>query len=351
MTVENREELLDKTAKKMAEIGLGDDDVDYEDEEEVKEEEKGEEKESSTDEDTATDENTTTSDESDETDEDSQKDKGDEEAEEETPTLPDALRRSAIHQSWTQEDIDKFMKADPELAIQTFEKIHVSSNRLTEEFSKLGQAALNAQNQPTTITQPQRDEESVSAIVEGLKEDFGDEPIFEAVVKPLAKALDAQKQRPQPQPEPAPVQQTQTDGRDSLVQQVTDFFGHDSLRDYDGFYGTPGHVKTSEQINSYNQVLRMADAIIAGTTLQGNPLSAADAMERAHLMISEPFRETATAEALKTSVKRRSSGIQLKPSSSPASSDTNESDKNVNGKPSRGALLKKTKERLTALNL
>ena len=159
--------------------------------------------------------------------------------------------------------------------------------------------------------------EEASIALEGLKEDFGDEPIFEAVVKPLAKALDAQ--RSQPQPEPTPVRQTQTDSRDSLVQQVTDFFGQDSLRDYDGFYGTPGHVKTSEQITSYNQVLRMADAIIAGTTLQGNPLSATDAMERAHLMVSEPYREVATAEALKTSVKRRSSGVQLAPSSSPAS--------------------------------
>lgn len=314
----NDKEFLEKTAERMKEIGMAgfDENDDVEIENDDVNDDIIEEEESSTS-DTPTEE-TDDNDSSEDMESDDTETSKDNEAGVDTPTLSDALRRSAIHQNWTPEEIDEFMKIDPEKAIKTFEKIHESNNRLTTEFSKLGQAALKAQQDADRVTPDTNQSDDVTKIIAGLEKEHSGDPLYEDVVKPLAQALKTVQSQQVVQHTSSPTVEDRNRDRDGLVQQVNEFFSQETLRDYDGYYGTPGHPKTNDQLRSYNQVLQLADQIIAGSILQEKEISVPQALEKAHLVIAEPFRQTATQNALKLSVKKRGKGVQLKPNSSTA---------------------------------
>lgn len=319
------QELLDKTAKRMEEIGLKNDfgdDI----------EEENEEIEDNQDDDSLENKDDKEENEESKTDEDVEA-----RDEEESLTLPDALRRSAIHNGWTQEEIESFIELDPEKAVKTFEKIHESSNKLTTEFSKLGKTALEEQNSPQSTTDSEQD---ITKIVEKLGEEHSGDPLFEKVVKPLAQEL--QRIRNQGQ-ERRPVQKSTpvADDRDGLIQQINEFWSQDTLRSYDDFYGTPGYPKTNDQLRRYNDVLILADQIMAGGTLQKVDISVPEALEKAHLVVADEFRKEATTNYLKKIVEKRKRGIQLRPNS------TSMEDKSGLSTPkNRDELHKKTKERL-----
>lgn len=328
-------DFLEKTSERMEKIGLaGYDEIDDNEEED--------QEESTSEETTEESDDSTLSDDTDDTDDtDATKD---DEAGDDTPTLPDAFRRSAIHQNWTQEEIDDFFKSDPEKALKTFEKIHESNNRLTTEFSKLGKTALALKPvEQSTTDVPESD--AITKIINDLKGEHAGDPLYEDVVKPLAQELQIMRNERARKPvQQQTVEEPVARDRDGLVQQINEFYSQDGLRPYDDFYGTPGHPKTNEQLDQYNKVLVLADQIIAGSTLQGTDLSVPDALEKAHLVIADPFRQEATQNSLKKSVQRRGKGVQLKPNASAASVDDTSDNK---GTPkSRNELHSRTRDRL-----
>jgi hypothetical protein len=236
------------------------------------------------------------------------------------------------------------MRLDPEKAIKMFEKLHESNNRLTTEFSKLGQAALKAQQDADQSTTDTSQTEDVTKIIAGLDKEHSGDPLYEDVVKPLAQIVKSVQSRQVVQHVTPPAIETRNRERDGLVQQVNEFFSQETLRGYDEYYGTPGHPKTNKQLDSYGQVLQLADQIVAGSVLQGNELSVPEALDKAHLVIAEPFRQTATQNALKVSVQKRGKGVQLKPNSSASTVGDGGDDKTA--PKSRSELHARTRERL-----
>ena len=72
-------------------------------------------------------------DEDDDVEDDKKKDKGVE--------VPDAYVRAAIHSGWKEEDIEAFVKANPEVANKTFENLYNSTNKASREWAAIGRAA------------------------------------------------------------------------------------------------------------------------------------------------------------------------------------------------------------------
>lgn len=338
--VEN-EDLLQKTSERMEKIGLMgfdepdevEDEVDATTPEDKPVEDKPAEDQPS--EDTPSEDEPTNIDEEQEQSE---------EAEEKTPTLPDAYRRSAIHQGWTQDEIDEFFKSDPEKALKTLSKIHESNNRITTEFSNLGRMALEAQKNPPKPTT--ENDSDITKIIGNLEKEHGGDPLYEDVVKPLAQEL----QRIRTQVNTTPQSQTSppvTNERDGLVQQINTFFGQETLKGYYDFYGVPGEVRNDSQVQNYNKVLNIADQLIAGSILKTegkNPMSVPDALDNAHLLVSEPYRAEAERVTMKASMKKREKGVVLKPSTTSSAVDDATKDKS---KPdTRAELLSKTRQRL-----
>ena len=100
-----------------------------------------------------------------------------------------------------------------------------------------------------------------------------------------------------------------------LRKQIDNFFGDPAMATFEEFYGkgTDQMKITPEQSAHQAMVLQMADQMVVGALLHKETLSNEQAMELAHLAISEPHRAAAMRSELKTKLKKREAGLTLKP--------------------------------------
>jgi hypothetical protein len=268
----------------------------------------------------AEEESKSTPDEEEEEEEEEQADEDDDEeestSEEETveedggTELPEAYMRAAVHQGWDEKEVKDFFEASPEVAMKTFAKIHESTNKLSAEFARLGRVEPEvktvAESGKGKATETTEEDTTLAA----LKEEYGADSTmvkaFEGMQVKLAEATKVQEKVVAPEP-------------DSAVQATVDkFFTDPAMKSYADFYGE-GKVAnklTVEQMNNRWAMLEMADRIIAGSEKQGREITPEDAMEKAHLSVSEKYRTEALRNELKSKVVKRAKGVTLKPAKS-----------------------------------
>ena len=246
------------------------------------------------------------------------------------PSLPDNYYRAALHQGWTAEEISDFLKTDPEKALKTFERIHKSTNELSRRFAQLGETALKVQ-QSQPQPQPQQQPQVQDFVdMKKIREEHGDSPLVDVIGtlnEGLKKVLAQRQEQPQPQSVAQPqVDRARYEEDMAIVQQLQYFFGDDDMKSYDDFYGasldesgkmlmTVEHLTPGQQANRM-AVIRLADRILAGSELQGEAMSVANALELAHLVITEKIREKAIRNNLAAKVIKQGKGLTLRPTGS-----------------------------------
>jgi hypothetical protein len=217
--------------------------------------------------------------------------------------IPDALYRAAIHQGWKPEEVDAFVKADKELAQRTFERLHESTNKISSEFARFGR----------TKTQQEAEKAKTGAgkapvDLAAIKEEYGEDSSIYKTMQALLAAFPAA----QPAPGGSP------DTQDTGVRQIIEtFFGADDMKLYGEFYGVskdPNKL-TGEQRGRRMDVLNFADDIINGAEAQGRKMDITEALERAHLVVTEPVRSEVIRKKIVSAVKKKAKGVSLKPSS------------------------------------
>lgn len=234
-------------------------------------------------------------------------------------SISDALTRAAIHQGWSQEEIDEFVEASPELAEKTFGKIYESTNKISAEFAKLGRKAT----QPDAKADKSVDAGDKSEIdLDELKEQFGEDS---AIVKTMEAIL---KLVPKEQPKNEPLQPD-----DGLRQTVNQFFIADAMKPYTDFYGVGNDrdALTLKQARNRHEVLQMADDIIMGAQAQGRAMDVAEALERAHLYMTDAVRSEVIRKDITSKITKRSKGVSLKPSSKKSAKPVAKTEKDVEG--------------------
>jgi len=255
--------------------------------------------------------------------------------EENKPTLPEAYRRAAIHQQWSPEDIDMFFDADPIKALKTFAKIHESNNNLSRQFSEFGTmrqqlrveqeaAAANAREQVIVQPATHTPQPAVNIDLAGLEKEYGDDKIV-GVVKQLANKVNELSQQAQPvvrQPQSTYVPQTVyqpavSQYSNGLLREVNDFFRSAELKSYTDFYGDGDiyDALTPGEFANRHQVAHIAGTILAGSELKGERMPVRMALERAHMVVSQPYMEKAIASKLTEQLVTRSSNITVRPGS------------------------------------
>ena len=242
----------------------------------------------------------------------------------------DAHYRAAIHQGWSDDDIKTLYKANPALAEKTFAKLLDTTNRLSREFSAIGRAKLqvsksDAQPEPARKTEPTKPEFK-KVDIEKLRKQYDDDAIVDVVAQ-MQDQIEQLHEEASKRPEPASDPQAQervirakVQEEAAMEQQIGQFFGGSDLKGYNEFYGKV--LKNSSDWNNLSidqkknrmDVLNMADQIIIGAEAQGRDMSIDDALNLAHLSISEPVREKVIRETIKTKVVKRAKSLTLKPS-------------------------------------
>jgi hypothetical protein len=236
-------------------------------------------------------------------------------------TLPAAYVRTAKARGWEDQEIADFAKANPALAMKTFERMHVSRTQEINEWAELGRKVRQnpVPSQQTPVSPVPASGASPAPVATALQPidipamvaKFGNQELIEALAGPMnatiamlgpivRDAISSQKQ----------VQETQ---KETLGKTIQGFFTGADMAPYKETYGGKAHTLTKEQIESRHAVLETADALIAGARFQGRNLSVEDALTMAHDSVSSASKETVIRDSLRKSIVKRGAAITLKP--------------------------------------
>lgn len=229
------------------------------------------------------------------------------------PTLPDAYRRTAKGYEWTDAEIDRLWKADPEMAMRTFTKLHESRTKQIGEWADLGRKAR--QTVPVAKTEMPAPAAAVDlkpVDIKALIEKYGNDDLIAALAGPVNAQIEALR----PILEQAKVAQ-QIAARQQgevLGKLVQDFFTGKPMEQFKESYGGDWASLTADQTKARNNVLEMADALVAGAKQQGRNLTVNEALQMAHDTVSKDRIEQLVRDGIKKSVVQRGKGLTLKPS-------------------------------------
>jgi len=304
------EEDDDTDDDKQAEDDKGDDDStpDKDDDEEDDDEEDDDEQAEEDDDD---DDSTPEKDKDETGDKDDSKNKPD--SDEEEVTLNDAYYRAAISQEWTPDEIKDFFEADPELAIKTFAKIHASTNKISSEFARLGRVQPAKSQEAKTAIEANKAKADDGIDLAALKEQYGEDSAVVKAFTVMQTKLDTAREA---MPDKQEQQQEEIDP--IILGRIEKFWVDPAMKPYAEFYGEgkdEAKLTIGQSDNRY-KVLETADSIVLGCQTQGRKITLEQALESAHLLVSESVRESAIRKELTTKIKKRAKGVSLKPSKS-----------------------------------
>jgi hypothetical protein len=261
--------------------------------------------------------------------------------------IPEAYIRAAIHQKWSAEDIKELQKSNPDLALRTFKKMYEDTNKLSQEYAAIGRKrAEEAKKQPEKKTEEKVEASAVD--LTKLKQEYGDDPIV-GVVETLAKqnaALLAKLEQVVPGNKPSTKSEAEIRAEirenQAIEGQINTFFGDKSMAIYSDFYGevpkgADWSKLTGEQQSNRMTVLNLADQICIGAQAQGKDMTVDEAMEKAHLIASSRFMETAVREDIKKKAVKFSKAKTLHPhATQTVDSDKPKTEEELNAKVALG---------------
>lgn len=257
----------------------------------------------------------------------------DETPEPDKPELPEAYIRCAIHQGWSADDVQEEFEANPERALRTLKNIYETTNRATRDFAQLGRAQAEATRKAAEKPEPEiKDFVNISE----LEKQVDDPAIVSGVIKPLNDALKSMTQELRAlkksgssadnvafarSDQEAAIARANAAAADNTLTQVNRFFAADNMNPYKDFYGDikPGQDMndiTPRQKEHRMAVLQTADQLIVGKTSQGMRITTEEALESAHLLVTDSLREKIITDNIRSSLKKRSKGKTLRPSDS-----------------------------------
>ena len=240
--------------------------------------------------------------------------------------MPDAYIRAAVHNGWKDEDIEAFVKANPEVATKTFENLYNSTNKASREWAAIGRASRTEANKAQKPDESDKLEYG-GVDIAALKKEFDLDPAVERMLegsnardKKLTDALNTLMGDKTAQPQNVSRVEQSTRNLDvateaAVEQQINGFFAVESLKPYSKFYGDLRFGETwenlpPEQARNRYAVYQTADQLLAGAAMQAHPMDLNEALERAHLLVTEGMREEVIRSKIKgTATKRRNSMV------------------------------------------
>lgn len=207
---------------------------------------------------------------------------------------------------WEKDKIDRLVKADPEIAAETIQKIADTYTNLSRQYATGSQVAPGtqmqtpAQNEDAPLT-PRLDKFYAGLV--DFKESNGDdlgeftEALKAELIDPVKEIFAANKVR---------ERELNKDEAQSTFGKLSEQFAD--------LYGKPGVVKTPEQAEAVRQLGEVADQLRTGAKQRGQKMSIKSALNQAHMQVSTPFREAIVRKTIKEQVHKREKAITARPS-------------------------------------
>lgn len=251
--------------------------------------------------------------------------------------IPEGYVRAARRQGWSDEDIADEIEANPERARRLFANAYETTNKATRDFAAIGrekaEAARKAAKEKAEAEAPEVKDyitaDELSKIADGDEATAAALKSFNAALK--ARDVEIAKLR-KSSPSIDDMDFARTDQMASTARaraaadeadlmRINQFFGAENMKPYNDFYGNLKDSQnmgdlTPNQRNHRVEVLQVADQLIVGKRAQGIEIPTAEALEDAHLFVTEPIREKIITDGIRSSLTKRSKSKTLRPSDS-----------------------------------
>jgi len=252
------------------------------------------------------------------------------EADDKTMEIPSSIYRALVHSDWKPEDISTFYEADPERAMKVFERIYKTTNSLSRQFAEIGRTRANSVAKAAANESQQKLKQDVPADfvdIKVLREMDPDNPllpVIEGMNKALSESLGRKQNNVQESASSHIDTDSQVQSKMALATQVLTYLGAETMSQYKDFYGPAfdenrlpvfdNSSLTPGQVANRTRLIQMADEIWYGASEHGCNLSVHEALDMAHLLLTEPMRKQQIVSEVASSVKKRAKGITLRPS-------------------------------------
>ncbi len=283
-------------------------------------------------------------------------DKGDDKDVDKDVVLPPAFLRAAVHRGWKEEDVNEFFESNPEAALKTFQNCLIDVNNASNEWAMLGKAKVN-RDKVLNAPEIKPEVEFKGVDIGKLKDEYDLDDKTIAILEAQNQQLEVMLKQQQPEPaQQQSIPQQMPIGPDPNIElQIENFFKSPDLGSYDVFYGKLNLGQdwsdlSSGQRNNRWKVLEQAELMIQGAESVGYKIDPLDALDKAHLVISEPIREQIIRNDIKNTATKRKNSMTLKPSDGSRNISKMTSDADGEQKPrTKEELKEKVQEKLDYL--
>jgi len=263
----------------------------------------------------------------------------------EATEIPEGYVRAARRQGWSDEDIADEIKANPDRALRLFQNAYETTNKATRDFAAIGraqaEATRKAAEEKANVETPEVKDyitvDEIAKIADGDEATAAALRTINQVAKEQAAEL-AKYRKAGPSTEDlsfarsdqaAATARANAAANEADQRRVNEFFGAENMKPYGDFYGVISKNQDMGDItpNQYNhriEVMQVADQLIVGKAAQGMNLPVTEALEDAHLLVTESIREKIITDGIRSSLKKRSKSKTLRPSAGKKTSVSNE---------------------------
>ena len=262
--------------------------------------------------------------------------------------LPPSFLRAAIHRGWKEEDATEFYKTNPEAAMKTFQNCYLDVNNATREWALLGKAK---QQRDSVLNAPVAPAKIEVVDIAKLKSEYDLDPGTIAILEAQNRQIETLNTQPVQQPQyQAPV------GPDPNIElEIENFFNSANLSDYSEFYGSVdlgqdwSNLSSGQRANRW-KVLEQANLVIMGSEAMGRSMNPLEALERSHMVVSEPVREQVIRSNLKKTATKRKNSMTIRPTSGTRSTIKVAADAGGSAKPrTRDELAASVQEKMNSV--
>lgn len=224
--------------------------------------------------------------------------------------LPAGYRRAAVGSGWTEEEVDHFLKTQPDAARDEFGKIYDKWQEKSSVWSERGRVLKAAGKKPEEKPETAPKSDALSHFdAEVLKEANPEsEGLIDALVAPLNATID--KVNAAVEKISHSEEFLQTTEQNALRDALDDFFGSEGMKSHLKTYGAKFEDLTDEQGTSRMELIEQADIISSGAADHGQDLSVHEAMARAFIQVSHKSRGEQIRAEVRESLKKRTKSMK-----------------------------------------
>lgn len=249
---------------------------------------------------------------------DAESDDSDEKESDDSPMLPSGHRRSALARGYTNEEIDHYLETKPDEATARFAKVHDDWVDENSRWSTRGRQLMEADKGESKEDKKDESPEALSHYnVDALVDEHGNEDLLKALVAPLNTMIDRVN---------GVVERLgnsenflQESEQQTLTTMIQDFLTSSEMKPYETTYGKAWADLTDEQTKSRLKLSKEADIIVVGARECGENITVQDALDRAHIILSQGTRDDAIRQGIRDSIKKRTKTTKSSHEQLPAS--------------------------------